>query len=82
MDSSHALKSDSITSDLIIGIEREIKEDSIGYFSKLQYMADLKNNVKHQTLKPSEHEIKLLKEEPFKICYNYRQMIKSKRLLM
>jgi hypothetical protein len=53
---------DPITSDLFLGLETEIKNDSIGYFSKRLNMINLKKIVKPKDLQPNDQEIELLVE--------------------
>ncbi|HAF30838.1 MAG TPA: hypothetical protein DCG75_17500 [Bacteroidales bacterium] len=53
---------DPITSDLFIGLETEIKNDSLNYYSKLKKLSELKYKVKPEVFLPNDTEIKLLNE--------------------
>ncbi len=53
---------DPTTSDLFLGLDEEIKNDSLDFYSKRMHLLDLKNKIQNTTLAVSEKEIELLKE--------------------
>jgi hypothetical protein len=51
-----------ISSDLYLGLDKEIENDSIGYYSRLEYMRDLKQSAQPLEIKSSDAQIRFLAE--------------------